>query len=103
MKVNKETIARTICLALALINQILAILGKGTIDIADDVIYQFVTLAFTISASLIAWWKNNDLTPEARAGSAYMRKLKAQRNISGGTNDINDETGHADADPEIEV
>lgn len=35
-EIEPGTIARTVCLFLALVNQTLAILGKGTVNIADD-------------------------------------------------------------------
>ena len=53
---------------LALVNQVLAIMGKGTIDIADDTIYQLFSLGATVITALIAWWKNNSFTKAAIAG-----------------------------------
>lgn len=75
-KVSAGTIARTICLALALVNQLLAMFGKGTFDIADDVVYQLVTAGFTIATALVAWWKNNSFTKEARVADDAMKSLK---------------------------
>lgn len=75
-KISADTIARTVCLALALINQVLAIVGKGTIDIVDNDIYQLVSLAWTGSASLIAWWKNNSITTSAIKADAIMKAMK---------------------------
>ena len=57
--IGSDTIARTIVLALALLNQILAIAGHETIAFTDNDIYQLVSLCWTIGASLVAWWKNN--------------------------------------------
>lgn len=66
--ITSGTIARTIVLILALANQVLAIMGKGTIDIADDTVYQLCSLGATVITALIAWWKNNSFTKAAIAG-----------------------------------
>lgn len=60
--VSPDTIARTIILILALINQILAIAGRSVITFTDNDIYQLISLIWTIAASLTAWWKNNSFT-----------------------------------------
>ena len=75
-KVSPDTIARTIVLALALINQILAIFGKGTIDITENDIYQVVSIIFTIVSAIAAWWYNNSFTKHAIRADDYMKALK---------------------------
>jgi len=75
-KIAPDTLARTIVLALALINQILAIFGKGTIDIAESDIYQVVSIVFTIVTAIAAWWYNNDFTLAAMRGTELTRSLK---------------------------
>lgn len=60
--ISSDTIARTIVLTLALINQILAVAGHSIIAFTDNDIYQLVSLCWTIGASLTAWWKNNSFT-----------------------------------------
>lgn len=79
MNVSAETIARTVVLALALINQILAIAGREVLPFGEDAVYQLVTLLATLGASLAAWWKNNSFTSAARAADVYMKKLKEKR------------------------
>ena len=59
------TIARTAVLALALTNQVLSAAGKPVIPIEDKQLETLVTTAFTVAASLAAWWKNNSFTPAA--------------------------------------
>lgn len=76
MKVSTSTIARTIVLVIALINQALAIMGKGTIDIADDTIYQLCSLAATVVTSIVTWWKNNSFTQAAIEGDVAKNKAK---------------------------
>ena len=75
--VSGDTIARTICLALAIINQILAVMGKEVLPFAEDDIYQICSLVATIITSALAWWKNNSFTAAAIAGDEVMKKQKA--------------------------
>lgn len=75
-KIAPDTLARTIVLALALINQILAIFGKGTIDITENDIYQVVSIIFTIVSAIAAWWYNNSFTKHAIRADDYMKALK---------------------------
>ena len=71
--IGSDTIARTIVLALALLNQILAIVGHETIAFTDNDIYQLVSLCWTIGASLVAWWKNNSFTGNAQKADKMLR------------------------------
>lgn len=75
-KIQPDTIARTIVLALALINQCLAIMGKGTIQIAENDVYQLVSLAWTIISAIVAWWYNNSFTKHARRADELLEALK---------------------------
>ena len=75
---KKDTIVRTIVLALALINQIFSLVGIPQLNIDDDTIYQAVTLIVTIVSSVWAWWKNNSFTRAARAADETMIALKNQ-------------------------
>ena len=75
-KIKPDTIARTIVLAFALINQCLAIMGKGTIQIAENDVYQLVSLAWTIISAIVAWWYNNSFTKHARRADELLEALK---------------------------
>lgn len=74
--VTPETWARTIVLLIALINQVLAILGKGKIEIAESDIYQICTLVFTFVSAIWSWWKNNSFSVSAQDGDAVMKSLE---------------------------
>jgi SPP1 family holin len=76
MKVKADTIARTLVLILALANQVLAVLGKGTIDIAENDIYQLVSIAWTVVSAVVAWWYNNSFTKHAIRADKYLDALK---------------------------
>jgi len=73
MKVKAGTIARTIILAVALVNQVLTALGKNVIDVSDDTINTLISTIFTVGASLVAWWKNNSFTPKAIEADATFK------------------------------
>ena len=83
---TKGTIIRTACLVLALLNTALALFGKSPLPIDNALIEQVVTIGFTTAASLAAWWKNNDFTPEACEGTGLTRMLKANKNTVNGEN-----------------
>lgn len=76
MKISADTIARTIVLFIAILNQILAILGKNRLEIAESDIYQIVTLIFTIGSAVWAWWKNNSFTQPALKADEVLKELK---------------------------
>lgn len=79
MKITAGTAARTICLALALVNQLLVVFGKGAIPFAEDDVYTAVSTVFTIGAALAAWWKNNSFTEAARTADELLKAEKQQR------------------------
>lgn len=88
MKISNGTIARTIILVLALINQILAITGRGTIDIADDTVYQLCSLGATVITSAIAWWKNNSFTQNALQADEVLTLMKEEDTKEGEEDEI---------------
>lgn len=78
-KISAGTIARTVCLILALINMILEFSGKKLIPISDDQVYEVISLVFTIVTSIVGFWKNNSFTEEAIIADELMRELKANK------------------------
>lgn len=78
MNIKSDTIARTIALAIALINQILAIYGKEVLPFADDDIYQICSLIATLVTSGLAWWKNNSFTKAAIEADEVLKAKKSQ-------------------------
>ena len=77
--IKLDTIARTIVLALALINQVLAIVGKDALPFTEDNVYQICTLIATLITSGIAWWKNNSFTQAAIEADELKKKLKESK------------------------
>lgn len=76
MKIEAGTIARTIILVLALVNQILTATGNAIIPIEDETITGVVSAAFTIVAAITAWWKNNSFTKAAIEGDKVKDAVK---------------------------
>ena len=68
-----STLARTIVLFLALINQVLVMLGYKVIPIEDE---NLITLIFTVVTALVAWWKNNSFTKNALAADEILKQLR---------------------------
>lgn len=64
---DKASVIRTVVLALALINQILVMLGYSPLPIEDKQIETVISTVFTIVASLWTWWKNNYLGKKGKA------------------------------------
>ena len=80
-KVSTATIVRTICLALALANQLLAAGGHSVIPIDNETINQLVTAGVTIVTAIVGWWYNNSFTDAAIEGDkTYERVREKNRN-----------------------
>lgn len=71
-----DTIIRTVILIVALVNQGLTVAGKSILPITDEQITELISLAFTIGASIWAWWKNNSFTKNAIAADEYLKDLR---------------------------
>ena len=78
MTVKKDTIIRTVCLLLALINQGLSMAGKSPLPMEDEQVTNLLSLIFTIAASLWAWWKNNSFTRAAIAADEVMDNIRSK-------------------------
>jgi len=79
MKIKKDTIIRTVVLALALVNQILTATGHSIIPISDAQVTEAISLAFTIGASTWAWWKNNSFTKNAIKADKVLKDLNEKK------------------------
>ena len=77
MKISAGTVARTICLAVALVNQILTAMGHTMLDVSNDDINTLISTGFTIAAAVAAWWKNNSFTQAALKADEVMKEEKA--------------------------
>lgn len=83
MNASQGTWVRTIVLALALINQVLTMNGRGPIEVADEDVNMLVSTIFTIVASIVAWWKNNSFTKAAIEADKHMKENKKRKVVDG--------------------
>ena len=77
--ISAGTIARTICLCFALVNQVLTAMGHSVINISDESINTLISTGFTIVTAIVAWWKNNSFTQSALKADEVMRELKSNK------------------------
>lgn len=82
MKITTGTIIRTICLALALTNQILVACGYSVIPIDDATIETLITEGAVVITAVAAWWKNNSFTKSALAGDEVKEIYKAESKLN---------------------
>lgn len=78
-KISAATIARTVCLLLALTNQVLSALGKPVLPIESATIEQLVTAGITTITALIAWWQNNSFTQEAIRADHLLNQMQGKK------------------------
>lgn len=71
--VTVQTWARSLVLLLALISQLLVIVGKRTEAIDIDQWQEYVTYAFTALAAVVSWWKNNSFTKDAQVADSTFK------------------------------
>jgi len=76
MAASQSTIARTVVLSVALLNQVLTVMGKNPLPWSDDQVYQGVTVILTVCASAWSWWKNNSFSLAAIKADLYKNSLK---------------------------
>jgi len=86
--VTAGTVARTLILILALINQLLSVSGHAVLPIEDAQIESLVSTTWTIVAAMVAWWKNNSVTPAAIEADKIKADLKEGKSVA-----IVDESG----------
>ena len=79
LNITSGTIARTIILVLALLNQLLTAMGHSVINISDESVNTLISTGFTIVTAIVAWWKNNSFTQSALKADEVMRELKSNK------------------------
>ena len=79
MNITVGTVTRTLCLLVALVNQILVVFNKSPLPIEDENLANLISTVTTIVTAVIAWWKNNSFTKEAIEADATLSELKAEK------------------------
>lgn len=80
--ISAGTIARTIILALALVNQILSATGHAVLPIEDAQIESLVSTIWTMVAALVAYWKNNSVTTAAIEADKVLQEIKSGNSVT---------------------
>lgn len=75
-KISTGTLARTACLVLALVNQVLSATGHSVLPIESDELEQLVTAGLTVAAALVSWWENNSFTADAIEADAFLAEKR---------------------------
>ena len=78
--ISTGTIVRTLCLILALANQLLSAFGKSPLPIDNEQLQQVVSTLITVVVAIINWWKNNSFTKEAIEADELFARLRAENN-----------------------
>lgn len=78
-KITAGTIARTVVLVIALLNQVLTMAGINPLPWSNDEVYTGVTAVLTVGAALAAWWKNNSFTGAAREADGLLKAIREER------------------------
>ncbi|MFB8734128.1 phage holin [Bacillus sp. SL00103] len=78
---DKGTVIRMVLLFMALINQTLILFGKLILPISEiqvtslaETLYLAGSMIFTIVTTLLAWFKNNYVTPKRRTERSLKQK-----------------------------
>lgn len=82
--VDKAAAIRILVLIIALVNQGLVAFGLSPMPFTTAEIEAGLSVVFTVIATFVATYKNNDFTPEAKKGTERMRELKADKKRNGG-------------------
>lgn len=72
--VDKGTLIRSISLVVAILNQVVAVIGASSF--ANAVWYQILSIVATVVTSVWAAWENNDWTFFARLGTKVLNALE---------------------------
>ena len=102
-QITTGTIIRTLCLILALANQIMTVCDKAPLPITDAQVADAVALIATVGASLWAWWKNNSFTEHAIAGDRFKDLSKYEAAIDKFIDEDLDEDPEEEVEEEDEV
>ena len=73
---DKNLIIRLGVLLFSLANIILTACDVNPIPVSDDMAYEIISILVVIGASVWNAWKNNNLTPAAKAGQKVVDGIK---------------------------
>lgn len=74
---SKELIVRIIVSLVAFVNAACAAFGIAPLEVDEETVYTVVSFVFMFGTWVWGFWKNNDMTNAAQAGSAVTHAIKA--------------------------
>lgn len=83
MKITKGTIVRTIMIVLVIVNMILKQTGHSVVNIDEDSVASFVEIVVEAAVIIVAWWKNNSFSENAKKADAFLQQLREQEASAG--------------------
>lgn len=75
----QQAIIRLVVLVILLVNQTLILFGWNPLPYNEEKIYEVVSSVATVAVALWAWWKNNNVTEQARKAQEYLDNLKKKK------------------------
>lgn len=80
--IDTKSLARTVFLAISMLNLYLTKTGNNPLPIDENTVYEVLTWIAALYASFLGLYKNNDFTPEAQITTKQMKVLKRQKRQS---------------------
>ena len=81
LKISAGTLARTVALALALLNQLLSVGGYSPLPLAEEELQQLFASCATVIIAVWSWWENNSFTKNAIAADACLQALNEGQQV----------------------
>ncbi|MGX8177414.1 phage holin [Exiguobacterium artemiae] len=82
MQEKTKALITLVILVLTMINQALQLAGYSTIPFAPEKVEQFLSMLATAVVSVYAWWKNQNVTPEAQKMQRSLDDKKAYNRLN---------------------
>lgn len=76
----KEAITRLVIAVILLVNAVLTAKGYNPIPFNENAVTEAITQLFAAAGVVWVWWKNNNVTHEAREAQEYLNWLKSDDN-----------------------
>jgi SPP1 family holin len=77
MKISKGTIARTIMLAVVILNMILKHFNIDVINVSENEILSLIEALIEVAVIVVGFWKNNSYTQKAIKADEFLKTLRA--------------------------
>lgn len=72
----EQAIIRLVVLGILLLNQVFVTFGFDPIPYGEQEVYEGVSSVATVAAAIWAWWKNNNVSDEAKESQRELDEKK---------------------------